>query len=43
MITVVQKQFAPMFDLKVEENGCEFDHLFKSNEEFSVGNIKATV
>lgn len=44
-ITQVQKVFKPIFNLgeHFATDGSQFDHLFESNEAFSVGNIAARV
>jgi len=43
-ITVVQETFAPVFNLKnFKCDGSQFDHLFKDNEEFAIGSLKAKV
>jgi len=44
MITVVQETFSRVFNLKdFKSDGSQFDHLFKDNEEFKLGNVHCKV
>lgn len=44
-IGMVQRHFAPIFDLEASCSGCgaEFDHLFADGESFRIGSLEAEV